>query len=229
VAKTRWFQERSREGYYRQAKREGYRARSAYKLQQIDDAHHILDEGDAVADLGCAPGGWSQILVERVGAGGLVVGVDLQRVKPITGLRFVQGDFTARATKEKVAAELVAAGRSSFNAVVSDMAPDMSGSYDTDQARSVHLAEAALAFAVAHLGPKGSFCCKVFEGADFQAFRAEVRRHFRNVQQLHPPASRSSSSEVYLVAKGFKGRPGPPPPAAPPASAPAPPPGPATA
>lgn len=208
VSSTRWYKERRKEGYYRQAKREGYRARSAYKIQQVDAKYRLLRPGAAVADLGCAPGGWSQVLVEAVGPEGLVVGVDLQRTKPVPGAHFIQGDFTKRETQERLAGLLATWGRKQLDAVVSDMAPDMSGSYGLDQVRSVQLAEMALAFAARHLREGGHFACKVFEGADFPLFRDEVRSLFRNVYMYHPPASRRSSSEVYVVGKGFKGSPG---------------------
>ncbi len=201
---TRWYQERRREGYYKQAKREGYRARSAYKLKQIQQRFGFPKAGDAVADLGCAPGGWAQVLVELVGPKGIVIGVDLQRVAPIEGARMIQGDFTKPETHQRLAAELDAAGREQLDAVVSDMAPDMSGNYNVDQVRSVHLCEMALRFAHRHLKPGGAFVCKVFEGADFQDFRETVRSSFRYVRQYHPPASRKTSSEVYLVAKGYR-------------------------
>jgi len=203
---TRWYQERKREGYYRQAKREGYRARSAYKLQQINAKYGVVKPGAAVADLGCAPGGWSQVLVEAVGPKGVVVGVDLQRTKPIPGAHFIQGDFTKRETHARLAAMLGQWGRIDLDAVVSDMAPDMSGHYEIDQVRSVQLAEMALDFATQRLRAGGHFACKVFEGADFPQFRDEVRKRFRSVYLFHPPASRKSSSEVYVVAKGFLGR-----------------------
>lgn len=211
MAKSRWYQDRQREPFHRQAKKEGYRARSAYKLQEILDRFHIVRRGDAVADLGCAPGGWSQVLAEAVGPEGFVVGVDLQRVKSVAGVRFIKGDITNPDTHARLAAVLKEAGRELLDAVVSDMAPDMSGAYDLDQARSVHLAEMALAFGARHLRPGGNFCCKVFEGLDFPALRDEVRARFHNVQQIHPTASRRSSSEIYLVAKGFRGGAGSPP------------------
>ena len=210
MAKTRWYQERSREAYYRQAKKEGYRARSAYKLLQVQEKFGLLKKGQAVADLGCAPGGWSQVLVEMLGPGGVVVGLDLQRVRPIPGVRFLQGDITNPGTHERLAALLAETGRAQLDAVVSDIAPDMSGNYELDQFRSVHLATMALEFATRHLRTGGNLLCKVFEGADFQPFREEVRKRFRSLAQYHPPASRKSSSEVYLVAKGFRGRPGEP-------------------
>lgn len=205
--KTRWYQERQKEAYYRQAKREGYRARSAYKMQQIHERFTVVRKGEAVADLGAAPGGWSQVLVELVGPQGLVVGVDLQRIKPIPGAHFLQGDFTKRETHERLSALLAEKGRSALDAVVSDMAPDMSGNYELDQVRSIHLCEMALGFADKHLRNGGAFVCKVFEGADFQQFRNEVKRRFKRIHQYHPAASRKSSSEVYLVGKHFLGAP----------------------
>ncbi|MEK6986053.1 MAG: RlmE family RNA methyltransferase [Candidatus Thermoplasmatota archaeon] len=204
MSQTRWYQERSKEGYYRRAKKEGYRARSAYKLQQVNEKYKVLQSGDAVADLGCAPGGWLQVLVEAVGSDGLVIGVDLQRVKPVPGAKAIQGDFTKRDTHAKLAGLLSDAGRKELDTVVSDMAPDMSGNYDVDQFRSVHLSEMALDFATAHLKPGGHFVCKVFEGADFLQFRNDVKARFKSFYQFHPPASRKQSSEIYLVAKGFK-------------------------
>ncbi|MFO1533424.1 MAG: RlmE family RNA methyltransferase, partial [Thermoplasmatota archaeon] len=180
MSSTRWYKERRKEGYYKQAKKEGYRARSAYKLQQIDGKYRILRKGAAVADLGCAPGGWSQVLIEIVGAEGLVVGVDIQRTKPIPGAHFIQGDFMKRDTHERLSALLGTKGRKDLDTVVSDMAPDMSGNYELDQVRSVQLAEMALDFATKHLREGGHFACKVFEGADFQQFRNEVRSRFRS-------------------------------------------------
>lgn len=206
VAPTRWYQERKKEGYYQRAKREGYRARSAYKLQQINEKYKVLREGDAVADLGCAPGGWSQVLVEIVGTGGFVGGIDLQRTRSIPGVALMQGDFMKRETRQRFSALLHEKKRNRLDTVVSDMAPDMSGNYELDQVRSVQLAEMALDFAQEHVRTGGNFVCKVFEGADFQEFRNLVRAAFRVVYQFHPPASRKSSSEIYLVAKGFKGR-----------------------
>lgn len=204
---TRWYQERRRDGYYKQAKKEGYRARSAYKLKQMQERFHLLKPGQAVADLGCAPGGWSQVLVELVAPDGVVIGVDLQKTRPIEGATFLQGDFTKEPTHEALSQMLAAAGRTEVDAVVSDMAPDMSGNYGIDQVRSVHLCTMALHFADRHLKDGGVFLCKVFEGADFQDFRDEVRKRYKRVQQFHPPASRKQSSEVYLYAYGFKGAP----------------------
>lgn len=203
--KTRWYRERQGEAYYRKAKKEGYRARSAYKIQQIHERFTVVRKGECVVDLGAAPGGWSQMLVELVGPKGLVVGVDLQRIKPITGARFLQGDFTKKETQDRMSAILAENGHDSVDAVVSDMAPDMSGNYELDQVRSVQLCEIALAFADKHLREGGAFVCKVFEGADFPPFRAAVKSRFKRIHQFHPPASRKSSSEVYLIGKHYLG------------------------
>lgn len=201
----RWYEERRREQYYRKAKREGYRARSAYKLKQLHAKFDVVRPGDAAADLGCAPGGWSQVLVELVGPEGVVIGVDLQRTRPLEGAQLVQGDFTHAETQQRMEALLRDAGRGSFDLVVSDMAPDMTGHYDLDQTRSVHLSLLAVAFARRNLRVGGALVCKVFEGADFQEFRDDIRSSFRAVKTFHPPASRKQSSEVYIVAKGFLG------------------------
>lgn len=204
---SRWHQERRNDPYFKRAKQQGYRARSAFKLKQIQNRFRVVRAGDAVADLGAAPGGWAQVLVELVGPEGVVLGVDLQRIVPVQGASFIQGDFTRKDTHERLSALLRQSGREELDAVLSDMAPDMSGQYDLDQARSVHLGEMALRFADQHLARGGSFCCKVFEGADFKEFRETVRDRFKAVKQYHPPASRKSSSEVYLVGLAYRGAP----------------------
>lgn len=204
MAKTRWYQERRRDPYFRDAKKAGYRARSAYKLKQIQKRFRVVKKGACAVDLGAAPGGWTQVLVELVGEDGAVFGVDLKRIAPIEGAKLMQGDFTRRDTHERLARALTAADREAVDVVVSDMAPDMSGNYTTDQARSVHLCGMALRFARAHLRRGGHFVCKVFEGEDFPEFREDMRSSFARVLQFHPPASRKASSEVYLVGKGFR-------------------------
>lgn len=203
VSGSRWSNDHRRDAYVRKAKQEGYRARSAYKLKQIQKRFRVVRQGDCVVDLGAAPGGWSQVLVELVGPAGTVFGVDLQRIASVEGAMFLQGDFTKKATHDRLRDLLARDGRKEVDVVVSDMAPDMSGNYDLDQARSIHLCEMALRFAESHLKDGGNFCCKIFEGADFQEFREVLRTRFRKVVQFHPPASRKQSSEVYMVGKGF--------------------------
>lgn len=195
----RWLRAKRKDPFYRKAKREGYRARSAYKLQQIDDKFKVLGPGRVVVDLGASPGGWSQVAVERC-PDGRIVGIDLAPVEALERAEFIVGDFTdpatVRAFEEKV-------GRA--DTVLSDMSPNISGAYDADQARSVHLAEQALAFAVRVLRPGGDFLCKVFEGDLFQDYVKKVETQFEWVKVTHPAASRERSSEIYVVAKRFRG------------------------
>ncbi|WP_276299729.1 SAM-dependent methyltransferase [Halorussus lipolyticus] len=183
--------------YYNKSKQEGYRSRAAYKLKQIDRAEDLLHEGKTVVDLGAAPGGWLQVASEEVGTG-TVVGVDLQRIKDVDGVETVRGDMTEESTKEEVrdiAGDAV-------DVVVSDMAPNMTGEYSVDHARSVHLARQAFETALDVLDTGGDFAVKVFEGQDLDDLRDEMDDEFEYVRTLRPDASRDSSSEVYLVAKG---------------------------
>ncbi|NMG03431.1 RlmE family RNA methyltransferase [Azoarcus taiwanensis] len=196
-----WMMEHVNDAYVQRAKAEGYRARAAYKLLEIDDRDHLLRPGMTVVDLGAAPGSWSQVAVKRC-AGGRVFALDLLAIEPITGVDFIQGDFS----EDRVLDELTAGlGGSRVDVVLSDMAPNMSGIELTDQARSIHLAELALDFAVNHLREGGAFVVKVFQGAGFMEFREEARQHFRTLAVRKPKASRDRSPEVYLLGTGFKG------------------------
>lgn len=183
--------------YYNKSKQEGYRSRSAYKLQQLDRVEDLLYEGATVVDLGAAPGGWLQVANEEVGTG-TVVGVDLQRIDSIDGVETVRGDMTEDSTKEDVR-EIAG---DTVDLVLSDMAPNMTGEYSVDHARSVHLARQAFDTALDVLDSGGDFVVKVFEGQDLEDFREDVEPEFQYVRMLHPDASRDSSSEVYLVGKG---------------------------
>lgn len=190
-----------KDAFWRKAKREGFRSRAAFKLQQLDDKFHLLGPGRTVVELGASPGGWSQVAVERC-PGGRVVGVDLAPVQPLEGAVFLRGDFTSPGVARQLA-ELAGPA----DAVLSDMSPDISGAYDVDHARSIHLAEQALAFAARALKPGGSFLVKVFEGDLFPDFLRRLEARFEFVKASHPPASRKQSSEVYVVAKRFRGGP----------------------
>jgi len=185
---------RGRDGFQRRARREGYRARSAYKLQEIQRRSKLFRKGDTVLDLGAAPGGWSQVVLEMVNPGGRVIGVDLVHIAPLEGVEFLQGDLRDPELQQRLA-EL--APRAAV--VISDMSPDLSGNYSVDQARSIELAELALAIASEHHAR--SFAVKVFEGEDFQQYRAAVQAEFGSVRTLSPEASRKASSEVYLIGK----------------------------
>jgi len=190
--------------YYNKAKQEGYRARSAYKLQQLDETAGLLGEGRTVVDLGAAPGGWLQVAAERVGAEGRVVGVDRQRIDAIEGtpapVETIRGDITEAGTREAIRE---AVGEGGADLVCSDMAPNMSGEYDLDHARSVHLARQAADVARDVLGAGGDLAVKVFDGRDLADLVAELEADFEYVRQVRPEASRDESSELYLVAKGY--------------------------
>ena len=186
-----------RDHYYNKAKQEGYRSRAAYKLKQLDEAVSLIAPGDVVVDLGAAPGGWLQVAAELAGAEGRVLGVDRQRIDPLEGVETLVGDLTEPATREAIRDRVGAA-----DVVLSDMAPDMSGEYELDHARSVHLAEQALAVALDVLAGGGDLCVKVFQGPDLGGFRADLEAEFDRVRVVEPEASRPSSSEVYLVASG---------------------------
>ena len=183
--------------YYNRAKLEGYRSRAAYKLKQLDREADLIAEGDTVVDLGAAPGGWLQVAVELAGETGTVVGVDRQRIDPIDGVETVRGDMTEASTRETVLEHVGDA-----DVVVSDMAPDMTGEYELDHARSVHLARTAFETAQELLAPGGDLVAKVFEGPDVEGLRADVDAEFEYVRSVHPEASRDASSELYLVGKG---------------------------
>ena len=200
VAK-KWVSEKKKEHYYRQAKKTGYRARSAFKLKQINSKHNVISAGNTVIDLGCAPGGWLQVASELVGEEGSVVGVDLTGIEPIDGVIFIRGDARQQETRRKI---LDAAGRA--DVVISDMSPNITGHYSMDHARSVDLAEMALEIACSTLKNGGNFVVKVFQGDMFKDYFDSVKSRFRFVKGHSPAASRKSSSEIYIVAKGYLGR-----------------------
>jgi len=188
--------------YYNRSKQEGYRARSAYKLQQLDGAADLFTSGDTVVDLGAAPGGWLQVAAEAVGESGTVVGVDRQRIRPLDHdtVETVRGDMTEDATVDRLHE---AVGEGGVDVVVSDMAPNMTGEYSVDHARSVHLARQAFDVARDLLEPGGDLVVKVFDGPDLADLRNDVEESFEYVRSIRPDASRDSSSELYLVAKGY--------------------------
>jgi 23S rRNA (uridine2552-2'-O)-methyltransferase len=199
----------NRDEYYNRAKQAGYRTRSAYKLRQLDEQAGLLGPGDRVVDLGAAPGGWLQVAAERVGAEGRVLGVDRQRIRPLepddpgggdgaAPIETLRGDLTDSETRDEIRDRL----GDGADAVLSDVAPDMTGQYDLDHARSVHLARQALAVAERSLRPGGDLAVKVFDGRDLDDLRAEVETAFEYVRTCRPAASRDASSELYLVGKG---------------------------
>ncbi len=182
------------DAFQRRARREGYRARSVYKLMDIQKRSRIFRKDDTVLDLGAAPGGWSQIALEYIGEDGKLVGVDLQHILPLKGAQFLQGDIREPETRKELEKLVPKA-----DVVLSDMSPNLSGNYSVDQARSVELS--SLALEIASERKAKSFVVKVFEGSDFQDFRKAVIDEFGSVRTLSPEASRKQSSEVYLIAK----------------------------
>jgi 23S rRNA (uridine2552-2'-O)-methyltransferase len=202
ASSTRWLQRQLNDPYVAEAKRQGYRSRAAFKLIELNDRYRVLKPGQRVVDLGCAPGGWTQVAVERVGAKkgkGRVLGVDVLETAPIDGANILTLDFLALGAPEAVKTAL--GGHADI--VLSDMAANASGHQQTDHARIVTLAEAAYDFAADVLAQGGSFVCKVYQGGAEGALLQRLKRDFAEIRHAKPPASRAESAEVYLVAKGY--------------------------
>ena len=201
-----WLKRHVNDPYVHRARAQGYRSRAAYKLIEIAKRDRLARPGDDVVDLGAAPGGWAQVLAERVGRSGRVIAVDLLEIAPIPGVTIVRGDFQEEAVLRRLEDAL---GGKKLDLVVSDMAPNLSGVRATDQVRSIRLCELALDFARIYLNPKGAFVVKVFQGAGYPEFLAAMRGVFIDVSSRKPGASRSGSSEMFLLGKGLKARTGP--------------------
>ncbi|MFQ5851641.1 MAG: RlmE family RNA methyltransferase [Candidatus Binatia bacterium] len=191
-----------RDAYYRKAKKEGYRSRAAYKLLELNRRFNIIKPGDRVVDLGAAPGGWLQVASELTGKRGRVIGVDLQPIEPLheTNILFLQGDITSKDSQTKVMELLCCPA----DCVLSDLSPQLTGIHHADVSRSVEVARAALRMACALLKPKGCFLVKAFMGEETAAFVAELKRHFASIRRTRPEATRKGSSEIYLIARGFR-------------------------
>ncbi|HVC55659.1 MAG TPA: RlmE family RNA methyltransferase [Stellaceae bacterium] len=198
---TEWLQRQLNDPFVAEARRLGYRSRAAFKLIQLDERYHLLAPGRRVVDLGCAPGGWSQVAVQRVGPRGRVVGLDLTPTDPIAGAALLTGDFRDPAT----AARLREALGGMADLVLSDMAAPATGHAATDHLRIVALAEEAFGFAATILAPGGAFVAKVFQGGAEGALLAALKRAFVEVRHAKPAASRAESAETYVLAKGFRG------------------------
>jgi 23S rRNA (uridine2552-2'-O)-methyltransferase len=196
-----WLERQISDPYVARAKREGFRSRAAYKLAEIDDKYRLLKPGTRVVDLGAAPGGWSEVAARRVGASGRVIAIDILDMKPIPGAEFLKLDFLDGSAPERLKALL--GGK--VDVVLSDMAANATGHRKTDHLRIMALAEAATHFAREVLGPGGSFLCKVLQGGTEAALLSELKRDFESVKHVKPPASRSDSAELYLLARGFRG------------------------
>ena len=195
----RWLEERHHEYYYKLAKKMDYRSRASFKLMQIDDRFDIFRDGDRVVDLGAAPGGWLQVAKERVGEKGFVIGVDLRPIQPLEGVPTIVGDITDDATMKR----LLDMFQGEADVIISDMAPNICGHYSTDHARSIDLCTYAVNVCDRILKKNGKLVMKVFYGDMFHDLQKELERRFRVVKVHSPDASRPTSSEVYVIAKGF--------------------------
>ncbi len=197
-----WNVQRRRDKYYRKAKKEHYRSRAVYKLKQIDFKFDLIAPGNTIVDLGASPGGWSQVAAELVGPEGKVIAMDLERMNPIERVTFIRGDIR----KDSVVARLLEIIPDGANVVISDMSPDISGNYPYDHARSIELCEHALNFATKVLKEGGNLVVKMFYGDMSKGYVDQVKNHFDEVHVHHPKASRSTSSELYVVGLDFFGR-----------------------
>jgi 23S rRNA (uridine2552-2'-O)-methyltransferase len=205
-AQTRWLERQLNDPYVRRSKAEGFRSRAAYKLIEIDDRHRLLKPGARVVDLGAAPGGWCQVAAARVGstdADPRVVGIDYLPMDPLPGVVVLQKDFLDDDAPEALRAAL---GGHAADVVLSDMAAPATGHKKTDHLKIMHLCEVAAEFARAVLSPGGAFLAKVLRGGTEHTLLADLKRDFAQVMHVKPPASRQDSAELYLLAKGFRGR-----------------------
>ncbi|KZM49762.1 RlmE family RNA methyltransferase [Labrenzia sp. OB1] len=201
---TRWLSRQLNDPYVRRAKIDGYRSRAAYKLIEIDDRHKLLKPGYRVVDLGCAPGGWCQVAAHRVQSSidaPKVVGIDYLDMDHVRGVTFLKKDFL----DDDAPAALMEALGGKPDVVLSDMAAPTTGHKQTDHLRTTHLFEIAIDFARRNLVPGGSFLAKVFRGGTENSLLLDLKREFKTVSHLKPPASRKESPELYVIAKGFRG------------------------
>lgn len=198
---SRWLQEHVSDSYVQRAKAEGYRSRASYKLKELDDRDRIFRKGQTVIDLGAAPGGWSQVALERIGDTGTLIASDILPMDHIAGATFIQGDFTEQAVLDEILHSL---GERQADVVISDMAPNMSGMASVDMPRAMDLLELSMDLAVQVLKRDGIFLAKVFQGEGFDQVLQALRKQFDRVQSRKPGASRARSREQYLLCRGFR-------------------------
>ena len=196
-----WYERQERDPYVQRARKEGWRSRAVYKLEQIDQKERLLRPDMVCVDLGSAPGSWSQYVSKMLKGRARIIAIDLLEMDSLPDVEFIQGDFQDEAAYGQLL-ELV--GEASADLVMSDMAPNISGSKAVDQPRSMYLVELALDTARRLLKPKGNFVCKVFQGEGFDALVVDARRSFKRVRVMKPKASRPGSREVYLVARNYR-------------------------
>ena len=197
---SNWLKRHHQDQYVKQARKENYRSRAVFKLKQIDLRDRLFRQGQTVVDLGAAPGGWSQYAAERVQPGGRVIAVDILEMKPLDNVEVIQGDFSDDLVYQRLRDTI---GEAPVDLVISDLSPNITGIKQTDQARSLYLAELVVAFGCESLCKGGSILIKVFQGAGVDALRNELCNKFQKLIIRKPPASRDSSREFYILAKGF--------------------------
>lgn len=201
ASSQRWLKEHFDDQYVKQAQKQGLRSRAVFKLEEVQARDKILKPGQTVVDLGAAPGGWSQLVVDIQQGQGQLIACDILPMDPIAGVDFLEGDFREEAVLNALLNRI---GGANVDVVLSDMAPNMSGNKTVDQARSMYLVELALDMCHQVLKANGSFVVKVFQGAGFDPFLADVRAAFKTVKVRKPDSSRARSREVFLVASGYK-------------------------
>jgi 23S rRNA (uridine2552-2'-O)-methyltransferase len=204
VGQVAWLQRQLNDPYVKEAKARGYRSRAAFKLIELDDKHRLIKRGGRIVDLGAAPGGWTQVAVERAGPNAQIVGIDITPMEPIPGAETMEMDFLADDAPDRLKAVL----GGEADAVISDMAAPATGHRDTDHIKIMALCELALDFALDVLKPGGAFVCKVQRGGSEGELLKMMKTSFRDVKHVKPPASRADSAEMYVVATGFRGRDG---------------------
>ena len=197
----RWIHDHLTDEYVKKAHKDGYRSRAVYKLLEIIEKSQIINKGDKILDLGAAPGGWSQVAAKIVGKSGQVIASDILSIEKISGVNFLQGDFTEQSVYDEL---ITLTEGSSIDIVLSDMAPNMSGQLSVDQPKSIYLAELAIDLAVKTLSKNGHFIVKIFQGDGFDDYVKNARKVFKKVSIIKPKASRSRSKEVYLLASQLK-------------------------
>ena len=208
VLSSRWIQKRRRDQFYKLAKAKGYRSRASYKLLQANRSYRFIKRGSSVVDLGAAPGGWLQIAREAVGDSGFVLGVDTQEIRPLSWRNVVTivADVEDSSLSDRIRQEMPGP----VDVVLSDVSPNLTGAWDLDQARQVHLASQSLEIAKRVLHRGGAFFVKAFHGADLPDFKSKFGECFQTVRIVKPPASRSDSSEIFLLGLNYKGERRPP-------------------
>ncbi|KPH01209.1 MULTISPECIES: 23S rRNA (uridine(2552)-2'-O)-methyltransferase RlmE [Pseudomonas] len=198
-----WLKRHVNDPYVKQAQKDGYRSRASYKLLEVQEKYKLIRPGMSVVDLGAAPGGWSQVTSRLIGGQGRLIASDILEMDSIPDVTFIQGDFTEDAVLAQI---LEAVGNSQVDLVISDMAPNMSGTPEVDMPKAMFLCELALDLAERILKPGGNFVIKIFQGEGFDVYLKEARKKFDKIQMIKPDSSRGSSREQYMLAWGYRGR-----------------------